>query len=474
MRLTRTDLQQIPHREFRHAELLRGRAMTGVSTDSRTTVARDLFFALRGPQFDGHAFVGTAIGKGAVAAVVDTAGAPARDPGIPLLVVDDTTRALGDLAHLYRAKFDLPIVAVGGSNGKTTTKEMIAAVLGTTFHVLCTEGNLNNQIGVPLTLFRLERKHQVAVVEIGTNHPGEIRTLCAILRPTHGLITNIGHEHLEYFGSLEGVAEEEGALWDPVWTPGFAALVNADDPLLRRRAGRLRRKVTYGFTARDVDVKGVRLRVGTDGCATFGFRGKRKKDPVEVHLQIPGVQSASNALAAAAVGLTFHVQPARVRKALEQCQAPSKRMEVLTLQGTIILDDTYNANPDSVRAALNTLCALRITGKRIAVLADMLELGAGAPELHAEIGAEVRKLGIEYLLTFGKLARHIKEGAAIPAAVHYDQKNILSEYLRELIAPGDAVLIKGSRGMKMEDVVTFLKHTLTPSSPLPLRERGRG
>jgi UDP-N-acetylmuramoyl-tripeptide--D-alanyl-D-alanine ligase len=462
MRLALADLRRVPHREFRHPEHLKGRPVTGVSTDSRTTGQGDLFIALRGPQFDGHKFVGAAAQRGAAAAVVDASGVPSSDPGIPLLVVDDTTRALGDLAHIYRSKFSIPIVAVGGSNGKTTTKDMIASVLATTYNVLSTGGNLNNHIGVPQTIFRLERKHEIAVVEVGTNHPGEIQYLCSILHPTHGLITNIGHEHLEFFGSREGVAAEETGLWNPTYAPGVRAVVNADDPYLHRVGKEIKKKMTFGFTRRGCNVQGSRLRIAENGCATFGFRGSRMKKPVDVRLAVAGLHNASNALAAAAVGMAFRVRPAAIRESLERFHASDKRMEVLTVNGIVILNDTYNANPDSTRAALQTLNAMHVTGKRIAVLADMLELGEASASEHARIGEEIRALEIEYLLTYGPLARHIARGAGIPKVMHYDQKNMLSEYLLELIAPGDAVLIKGSRGMKMEDVVTFLRETLTP------------
>jgi UDP-N-acetylmuramoyl-tripeptide--D-alanyl-D-alanine ligase len=473
VRISSADLRRVPHQEFRHPEVLKGRAVTGVSTDSRTTAPGDLFLALRGPQFDGHKFLGAAVQRGAIVAVVDAAGVPASDPGIPLLVVEDTTRALGDLARIYREKFSIPILAVGGSNGKTTTKDMITAVLGTTYNVLSTTGNLNNHVGVPQTIFRLDRKHEIAVVEVGTNHPGEIQYLCSVLRPTHGVITNIGHEHLEFFGSIEGVAAEETMLWNPVFTPGLLALVNADDSRLQKVAKGLRKKTTFGFTRRGCKVQGSRLRVAENGCATFAFRGSQMKKPLEVQLSVAGRHNGMNALAAAAAGLTFRVKPTAIRDALEGFQASDKRMELIDLNGIVILNDTYNANPDSMRAALQTLSAMRVTGNRIAVLADMLELGDTAQREHARIGEDVRGLDIDYVLTYGTLARHISDGAGAGKAMHYHQKNMLSEYLLELVAPGDAVLLKGSRGMKMEDVVAFLQHMLTVEKPSAQSRRDR-
>ncbi len=461
MKLGTKDLSSIPHAEFRNSERLKGKRITGVSTDSRTVKAGDVFFALRGEQYNGHAFLGKAFEQGAMVGVVDTASADAMPPEIPLLVVENTTRALGQLAHLYRLKFSIPVIAIGGSNGKTTTKEMVTQVLATQYSVLSTEGNLNNHIGVPHTLFRLQKKNEVAVVEIGTNHPGEIEYLCNVLEPTHGLITNIGREHLEFFKSLDGVAREEGALFEKLGkTKKSVAFVNADDIQSAKKSKRLNRRITYGITSTRVDVKGSVAGFDESGCATLRVRGKRTKKPFDVQLAIPGYHNAANALAAAAVGLSFNIRQKKIRKALEAFRPASKRMEVLNLGGVIIYNDTYNANPDSTYAALQTLASARILGKRIAVLADMRELGEDSVEQHSEVGVEAAKLKVDYLLTYGELAKHIHTASKLPMAVHYDQKNMLAEYLAELIAPGDAVLIKGSRGMKMEDIVIFLEERL--------------
>ena len=459
MRLTVDDLLKVRHKEFRNRELLKNRKITGISTDTRTLKSGDLFFALKGENFDGHIFVESAFDKGAIAAVVE--GSRALLTSVPLLVVENAAQALGELAHLYRQRFSIPIIAIGGSNGKTTTKDMIADVLKTSYNVLSTHGNHNNHIGVPLTLFRLEKKHEVAVVEVGTNHPGEIEYLALMVDPTDGLITNIGHEHLEFFKSLDGVAEEEGALYRKLKLKKRSRVfVNADDARVKAIAGRMRNRYTYGFETRAVDVGGRVIDVNGRGCARFEFRGKNMKRSVSIQLQIPGWHNAANALAAATVGLAFNVPPARIRKVLESFSPLDKRMEVLSVGGVAIYNDTYNANPDSMIAALHTLAAARTSGKKIAVLADMRELGESGPEEHARVGHETTKSGIGYLLTFGELAKHIHDAARVPSEMHYDQKNVLAEYLAELVAPGDAVLVKGSRGMKMEDVVTFLVERL--------------
>lgn len=457
MKLTQTDLRSVPHRVFRLPEGKGRWSASGVSTDSRTVQPGQLFVALRGDRFDGHRYVADVLACGAAGVVVDAQGANAVPPGAAMLVVENTYAALATLAGIYRRKTEIPVIAVGGSNGKTTTKDMISRVLSTTFKVLSTEGNNNNHVGVPQTLFRLTAQHDIAVVEVGTNHPGEIAALRDIVQPTHVLLTNIGREHLEFFGDVDGVAREETSLWQTI--PGrkpAVAFVNADDPYLVRAARGMRRCVRFGMRARNADVRGSRISLMPDGSVRFRFAGKKMKSPLDVRLSVPGTHAAVNALAAAAVGLTFRVAPRHIQEALEGFTASSKRMEVLNAGGVIILNDTYNANPDSMVAALETLAAYPAAGKRIAVLADMLELGAASATEHERVGEAIRALRPDYLLTFGTLSRGISRASGLQTAVHYDQKNILAEYLLELVAPGDVVLIKGSRGMKMEDVVLFV------------------
>ncbi|MER3523350.1 MAG: UDP-N-acetylmuramoyl-tripeptide--D-alanyl-D-alanine ligase [Ignavibacteria bacterium] len=460
MKLSPSELLHITHDEFCNIGKLKGEMLRGVSTDSRTIREGELFVALRGTTYDGHRFLADAFARGALAAVVARDGLIEPVKTMPLLVVPDTTNALGELARYYRLKFSIPVLAIGGSNGKTTTKDMIAAVLGRRFKVLSTEGNLNNQIGVPHTLFRLDKKHDIAVIEIGTNHPGEIAYLCGIVEPTHGLITNIGREHLEFFRSLGGVAKEEGALFEKLARNGGTAFVNVDDVHLRRRSQKIKSKVTYGFSSRTATVRGRLGAMDAAGCVELHFVSKRLKRETRVKLAIPGKHSAANALAAAAVGLTFHVPAAEIKFALEYIQPVNKRMEILTINGITVYNDTYNANPDSMRAALQTLAAAQVSGKRIAVLADMNELGAASETEHTRIGKEIISLQIDYLLTFGDQAQYIYEAANMKFKCHYQHKNMLAEYLSELLAPGDAVLVKGSRSMKMEDVVVFLQERL--------------
>ncbi len=460
MRLTKDDLLAVPHVRMNNLDRLRPPAISGVSTDTRTLKNGNIFFALRGEKFDGHEFLPQAIEAGASLAVVDRAWFDTQTsvPGhaTPVLVVENTTQALGQLATVYRKKIRIPVLAVVGSNGKTTTKEMIAAVLRTTSNVLSTEGNLNNHIGVPLMLFKLQRKHRMAVLELGTNHPGEIDALCRIAEPTHGLITNVGHEHLEFFGDLDGVAQAEGELFR--WLAASRsrmAFVNADDGRVVAQASRVKRRVRYGFEARNVDVQGTLAGLDARACARIRVKKKGQKE-FDLQLRVPGQHNAMNALAAATVGIHFKVPAAKIRKALQQFSGIGKRMEVLNIAGATLINDTYNSNVDSTQAALRTLTAMETKRKRIAVLADMLELGAQAEGAHRAVGEAAGELGIDALLTYGPLSRFTHEAAVVKFKVHYDQKNVLAEYLAELIGEGDVALIKGSRGMNMEDVVAFL------------------
>jgi UDP-N-acetylmuramoyl-tripeptide--D-alanyl-D-alanine ligase len=457
MKLGLEDLHALAHLDWSVPSGSRWPAFTGVSTDSRTVEPGNLFIALRGGRFDGHSFLHDVVARGVRAVIVDGAYRPEHALLVPVLTVEDTTQALGDLALVYRRKFGLPVLAVGGSNGKTTTKEMIVRVLSRSFRVLGTEGNLNNHIGVPQTIFRLRDAHQAAVVEVGTNHPGEIGYLCNVLEPTHGLVTNIGREHLEFFKSVAGVACEEGTLYrsltDQRRSVGF---VNLDDPRIVRAASRVRQRVSYGVESRRAEVRGTVLSVDSAGCAQLSVAVRGKSRSVTVRLRVPGAHNAINAVAAAAVGVEFGVPLVEAAKALASFKPASKRMEVVRVNGITILNDTYNANPDSTIAALQTLAAATVRGKRIAVLADMLELGNDSPRHHARVGREAGRLSIDHLLTFGDLAREIGRASRLKTALHYEQKNMLSEYLAELAGRGDTVLVKGSRGMKMEDVVTFL------------------
>lgn len=468
MNLRASDILKVRHLKAIDFDVRSRLSVTGVSIDSRTVRRGDLFVALKGERVDGHDFITKAVSAGAAAILLERRWAQANEAlllslPVPRIIVENSVKGLGELARIYRGIFTIPVLAVAGSNGKTTTKDMIAGVLSAKYNVLATEGNLNNHIGVPLTLFRLRNRHEAAVVEIGTNHPGEIAYLCEILLPTHGLITNIGREHLEFFRTLAGVAKAEGELFD--WLQTYRArtgkiFLNGDDPFLARRRRKLRNPFVYGFKVARPTVRGSSLKLSSMACASFSVSGQRRS-PFTITLTTPGLHAAYNALAAAAVGIAMRVPATGIQRSLQQFRPSGKRSEVLHVNNVTILNDTYNSNPDSARAALSTLASMQTAGKRIAVLADMLELGDAAEKLHQEIGRATTRLGIQYLLTFGPLSKATYDASSAPHKIHYEHKNVLAEYLSELVAEGDVVLVKGSRGMKMEDVVTFLKERLT-------------
>jgi UDP-N-acetylmuramoyl-tripeptide--D-alanyl-D-alanine ligase len=427
----------------------------GVSTDSRKIKHGEIFFAIKGERFDGHDFVGSAFKKGAIACVVNYDWFKMNKDKFKtktLIAVDDTLKSLGKLANAYRKDFNIPIIAIAGSNGKTTTKEMIAQVLGQKYKVLKSEGNLNNQIGVPLTLFKLRKTHQVAVIEFGTNHFGEIRYLCEVAEPDHGLITNIGREHIEFFKDIKGVAKEEGSLFDYIFEKDGFVFVNFDDVFVREMGEKFRNKITFGFSD-GADVKGEILEV--DDFARFKFKVKFNGKEQILKLKISGEHIVMNAVSAFAVGLKFGVSPSQMKKALQSYEPFSKRMEILKVKGITIINDTYNANPDSMIASLKTLKQMKNSGKKIAVLGDMLELGDYTEEAHREVGQKVVEFGIDYLLTYGNAMRFAYEVAlnGVNHAIHFDDKDMLVYHLFEIVERGDVVLVKGSRGVAMEEVV---------------------
>jgi UDP-N-acetylmuramoyl-tripeptide--D-alanyl-D-alanine ligase len=438
------------------------REVNGFSTDSRSIEPESVFVALRGENFDGHDYVEASAGKGAVAAIVARDWAAGHDVPIPLLVVDNPLAAYGTLARAHRKRFSYPVVAVAGSNGKTTTKELISAVLKRHFEVHHTTGNLNNMIGVPATMLRMEAGHTAAVVEIGTNSPGEIEQLCRILEPTHGIITNIGREHLELLGSIEGVAEEEGALFRYLDANGGTAFVNYDDMQLVRISGGLKRRVTYGTTG-EADVRGRVLEMNENFAPVVEITAGGKS--FTVNMKLPGLHSATNAIAAAAVGVSLGVPADLVRDALEAFEplvghsGYARLAPVRSASGALILNDTYNANPDSMLVAFRTIEAMSARGRKILILGDMRELGASSIAEHRSLGQEIGKVeGIDSVYFVGTDMKHAHEalhGAKV-ASHHFSEKMALIGAVRREVREGDVVLVKGSRGMKMEEVVAAL------------------
>lgn len=442
------------HAEWRGEDAL----FTGVSTDSRTTGRGDLFVALTGEKFDGHHFVAEVKEKGAVAAMVSQdAWSQSQEPLIPLILVKNTRLGLGQLAAYWRNHFNIPVVAVTGSNGKTTVKEMIASILRRAVDaagqidgekkLLVTEGNLNNDIGVPLMLLRLRGQHVYAVIEMGMNHSGEISYLTRLARPAIALITNAGAAHVEELVSVEAVACAKGEIFEGLDQQGIA-VINADDPyapLWRKLAGD-RKVVDFGLEGEpDVSARYQLDFFGSEMTLMLpnGTEG--------VKLQVPGKHNVQNALSAAAVAVAMGIGNRAIASGLSGFRGVKGRMQKKRcLHDAILIDDSYNANPESVRAALAVLA--KAPGRKILVLGDMGELGDSARDFHERIGVEARLAGIDALFTLGELSAYAAAKFG-PGARHFtDIEGLLTE-VENLLAADVTVLIKGSRFMQMERVV---------------------
>jgi len=435
-----------------------GTAVRRVWTDSRTVRRGDLFVALSGPRFDGHQFVAEALRKGAVGALVRHGF---KLPGTALLIaVEEPLRAFQDLARAHRRRCDIPVVAVSGSNGKTTTKDMIAAILAERFITLKTEGNLNNHIGVPQTLLRLTSRHEAAVIEMGISGPGEMARLCEIAEPTHGVLTNIGPTHLETLGDVRAVARAKGEMLDALPADGMAVL-NADDVFYDELRARVRGRIlSFGFSRR-ADVRALHVETQGPSATTLRVGVRERARPFAVRLATAGAHNVANALAAVAAGLAVGVGEGAIRSGLARYRPAGMRSEVRRWRGMTVLNDCYNANPASMRAALRWLTEARGTGRAIAVLGDMLELGGGTTQAHHSIGEEAARLGTDYVLTVGVLAAGIAAGArsaGMPAACVITARDhaTAAERLRGILRKGDVVLLKGSRGARMERVLEAL------------------
>jgi UDP-N-acetylmuramoyl-tripeptide--D-alanyl-D-alanine ligase len=417
----------------------------GVSTDSRSLEAGELFVALRGERFDGHDFLRAAAARGAAAALVDRGHA--GPPPLPVVVVEDTRRALGDLARHWRARFSPALIAVTGSNGKTTVKEMLAAILRAHAGeraVLATAGNLNNDIGVPLTLLRLRDEHRWCALELGMNHRGEIARLAAIAAPTVALVNNAQREHLEFMNSVQDVAAENSSVYEALPAQGVA-VINADDAqagYFRKRA-EPRRVVDFGLHGATVTGRYQLKQLSSE------MRIRTPQGETDATLAIPGLHNVRNALAAAACALAAGVPAPSIGSGLSAFRPYTGRLQVKQgVGGLTIIDDTYNANPDSVRAAIDVLAAC--PGPTALVLGDMAEVGPQGPQFHREVGEYARAKGVNRLLALGEATPHAV-AAFGGGARHFAA-------LDDLVAALEAktVLVKGSRFMRMERVVAAL------------------
>ena len=423
--------------------------VTRVCTDSRQVQPGDLFVALAGEKFDAHDFLVEVARSGATALLVARAKidrTPGLSEAVALVVVEDTRAALGQLAARYRADFDVPVVAVGGSNGKTTTKDLLASVLRQRGETLWSEASFNNDIGVPLTLLKLERRHGAAVIEVGTNHPGELLPLLKMVQPRYGLLTNIGREHLEFFGDIAGVASEEGCLAEFLH-PSGKLFINGDGEWTPAIVQRTKAGVVKVGTGAGNDWRAKNIRVGEDGVR-FEVESPRSEFTGEYRLRVLGRHQVPNALLALAAGMELGATPEQVRRGLAECAPPKMRLQIWEANGVRVLDDAYNANADSMLAALQTLHDLPCEGRRVAVLGDMAELGKHAAQAHREIGRRSFELGVNRLVTVGRFAHETAqaaEAAGLKDVSEFTDVPAAAAAVKNLVRRGDVVLLKASR-----------------------------
>lgn len=447
-------------------ELAGGRGdlpVAGLSTDSRAVQSGELFVAVKGEKFDGHAFLGEVVRRGVAGMVIrrDFA-APGLDAAVGVVRVEDPRVALGCIAARYRAEFDLPVVAVAGSNGKTSTKELLAAVLGRSFPVLASQASFNNDIGVPHTLLRLTREHRAAIVEVGTNHPGELAPLVRMAAPSLGVITAIGREHLEFFKDLDGVLAEEGALAE-LLPPDGALFLNGDSFGASELTARTRaRVITVGagpenlWRLGNVTATGPGYRFEVTAAPQSGFVGGYE-------LNLLGRAQVRNALLALAVGAHLGLGRDQIAAGLAAARPAKMRLELSELGGVQLLNDAYNANADSTQVALEALAELPVRGRRVMVLADMAELGSYAGSAHAEMGQLAAQLGIDVLFTIGTQAETTVAAARAAGLRDAQVAGSLPELaglLGNLLQPGDALLLKASRAAGLERLVDLLRPKL--------------
>lgn len=427
-----------------------------LSIDSRTLQPGDFFIALKGDNFDGHDFITSAISKHASGVATGSewrAGDETKFPGnATFIIVKDTLDFLQKLAMWHRSHFNIPIIAITGSSGKTTLRKMVSETLANKFNVLSSEKNQNNHIGVPLTLLKLRPDHEVAAVELGTNHPGEIAFLTELVDPTVGVITNIGKGHLGFFGSTEAIYREKTSLFEKM-RGGSLIFKNMDDAFLKNYRHGSIRMISVG-TSETCDFRGKMISTNRYGCVRFSIN-----ELVEIQLQIPGKHHFHNALIAGAIALHLDVPAKAIKKTLGEFQSENQRMQVSEENGILVINDTYNANPDSTRAAIEYLANLQIAeGRKIIVLGDMLEMGDFGEEEHIAIGKFINGKSIDFVFLFGPLSRMVRTGILVTnsfkgEAHWYETHEEIATHLRKILVPNDVLLVKGSRGMRMENVL---------------------
>ncbi|MCK4244043.1 MAG: UDP-N-acetylmuramoyl-tripeptide--D-alanyl-D-alanine ligase [Candidatus Omnitrophica bacterium] len=449
--------------KFCHGVLIQGNPTATISSiflDSRKIEKNSLFIAIRGERHDGHDFLKEALEKGAGGAIVESSTTRKRVPRVQslkfkiLIQVGDTRKALGDIARAYRRKFKIPLIAITGSDGKTTTKELAAHLLSSHFHLVKSPGNFNNEIGLPLTLFKLKKKNDLAIVELGMNKPGEIKRLSEIAKPTVGVITNIGNAHQGFFKSKYGIAQAKAELFESL---GEAPVIlNKDSPyfpfLKRRAKGRV---ISFGikkksdFWARDI--------------LFFSSGTEFKVNGMEIRLPLLGYFNVYNVLCAIALAKEFGISNQEIKKALQNFKPLPHHFQLIKLKRFRLIDDTYNSNPFAFEKVIEQLLMMKTSGRRVIIAGEMKELGKFSKKAHYSIGKFIAQSKVDFLVTVGKLAKEIGKGAYKTGLIR--KKNILHCQSNEevvkskkLFLPGDLILIKGSRAAHLEEIVEKLKN----------------
>ena len=441
------------------AELARGMLVAGdsgltvsrVSTDSRTLQPGDLFVPLRGDNFDGHRFVEQASERGAVGAMVEESWKGETGKTFALIRVPDTLVGYQNLAAGYRNSLPLKVIAITGSNGKTSTKDFVAATLSRGFRVTKTEGNFNNHVGLPQTMLAASANDEIAVWEIGMNHPGEIAALAKLARPDVAIVTNIGVAHIEFMGSREAIATEKGALAEAIGAEG-TVILNADDSFSEAIAARTSAKVVMAGIENGF-IRASEVSQSATGCEFTIMEGAHR---CRAQLPVPGIHMVQNAMLAIAAGRTFGLSLEECAAGLASAPLTKARLQIKKINGVQFIDDSYNANPDSMKAALRTLVELEADGRRIAVLGEMSELGEESERSHRDVGEAAAAFGIDELIAVGKpgagMARAAQK-AGLKKSIAVDDASEAAALLRENALPGDLILVKGSRSARMERVL---------------------
>jgi UDP-N-acetylmuramoyl-tripeptide--D-alanyl-D-alanine ligase len=435
-----------------------------ISTDSRTLKRGELFVALRGENFDGHKFVEAAVKTGAAGAIVDLGWKGKVPDNFTVIRVEDTLQAYQTVAANYRKSLPLRVLAITGSNGKTSTKDFAAAVLGRRFRVTKTQGNFNNHVGLPRTMLEATSQDEVAVWEIGMNHPGEVAALAKIAAPDAAVITNIGIAHIEFMGSREAIAAEKGALAQAIGPQG-SVILNADDPFSKNIAARTHAKVIFAGTTAGT-IRAGEITQSADGSEFTILEGAHR---CRAQLPVPGLHMVQNAMLAVAAGRLFGLSLEEAAAGLVAAPLAKARLQIRQINGVQFIDDSYNANPDSMKAALRTLVELDADGKRIAVLGEMHELGKESVRSHREVGETAAELGVDQLIAIGDMGVAIADAAqqaGLEKTAAVGSISEAAEMLTEITVPGDLVLIKGSRAARTERVLEeFAKRQPTEGVP---------